>query len=467
MHFSIAVFYKEVAGVNIEAAPRSNTWDDFWQTLPVESLKTNMLLSLWNLHSQPPLYNVYGAFFIKLFYPHHLQYMQYSNIILGSLLSGMLYVLLFHFTRAKVLSLLVALLLALNPSLFLYEAYILYTLLTAFLVVLSIFLLALFSSTKRPAYIYAFVLSLNLLILTRSAYHVIILFVGIPVACILAHKQWRRVLISSLIISLLSIGWYGKNYVKFGFFGGSSWGGFGLWKIAAAYYKGKEFEKLIERRVIQRSVIIDVGVFERPSKFVRYGFNKKSDIDVLSRDDYNNINVIDISQMYRRNALRLIFHDPLRYLGNVLKAYAHYTRPSSRFMHLSFNARKIQSHEAVSSEVLQGHALAPLLSSYDFGPFLFVLLPVSLFLYFITAIRTYRIKKITWVDYIEMDAAMFFAAFLILYTTVVACFLEYGENDRFKFLVEQLAWAFIISAIYRYTSWKSASQEIPVMVSRH
>jgi hypothetical protein len=454
VHFSIAVFYKEIVGIHIESDPGRDTWDGLWQTLPLESLKTNMVHSVWNLHAQPPLYNMYGAFFIKLFYPHHLQYMHYSNIILGSLLSAILYSILVQLTRDKLLSFLVALLLALNPSLFLYEAYILYTLLAAFLVVLSVFFLSLFSSKKRPVYIYAFVLSLNLLILTRSVYHVIILFIGISIACILAGGQWKKTLVVSVIISLLSIGWYGKNYAKFGFFGGSSWGGLGIWKVASAYYTGEELEALVKENVIQ-DIVLDVGVFHRPSSYIMYGFSKESDIDVLSRDDYNNINVIDISRMYRRNALYLILHNPLRYLGNVLKAYAHYTRPSSRLMHLAINAGRMQSHEAISSEVIQGHALAPLLSKYDFGPFIFFLLPVSMVFYFIIPIRTCGISASKWFDYIRADTVLFFAALLILYTTIVSCVFEYGENDRFRFLVEQLIWAFIIGVAYRYSFWKS------------
>ena len=104
VHFSIAVFYKEIVGINIESDPGRDAWDGLWQTLPAESLKANMVHSVWNLHSQPPLYNLYGAFFIKLFYPHHLQYMHYSNIILGSLLSAILYIILVQLTRDKLLS---------------------------------------------------------------------------------------------------------------------------------------------------------------------------------------------------------------------------------------------------------------------------------------------------------------------------------------------------------------------------
>jgi len=72
VHISLALLYKEIVGVNIEADPERNTWDWFWQTLPIESLRFNLWESIWNLHSQPPLYNLYGAFFAKVCYPNHL-----------------------------------------------------------------------------------------------------------------------------------------------------------------------------------------------------------------------------------------------------------------------------------------------------------------------------------------------------------------------------------------------------------
>ncbi len=53
-HLLVALYYKEIVGINIEADPKRNTWDWFWQTLPADLLRNDMLRSLWNLHSQPP-----------------------------------------------------------------------------------------------------------------------------------------------------------------------------------------------------------------------------------------------------------------------------------------------------------------------------------------------------------------------------------------------------------------------------
>jgi len=121
----------------------------------MDALRFNSAESIWDLHSQPPLFNLYGAFFGRLFHPDHLWYMHYSDMVLGSLLSGMMWFIALEFSGSRPLAFVTALALSLNPALVLYEAYPLYTLLAAFLLVLTLFCLALFSLGKRwgPRYL--------------------------------------------------------------------------------------------------------------------------------------------------------------------------------------------------------------------------------------------------------------------------------------------------------------------------
>jgi len=452
VHFSVALGYKHFAGIDIQADPVMNNWDAFWQTLPIDALMNNLAESMWSLHSQPPLYNLYGALLARLFYPQQLQAMYYSNVVLGSLLCGMMYPILRQFTRREGLSFLGALLLALNPAIYLFEAYPLYTLPTAFLVVLSVFCLTLFSSHGRQRYLYAFILCLNLLVLTRSLYHLAILFVAIPFAAILARRNWRKVLVGSIIISALSIGWYGKNCAKFGFFGSSSWSGLGLWKIAVLNYSTQEIDARAEQGVVERAVA-DLYPYSAPSRFVEYGFDRRSDVDVLSRDDYNNINVVAISRMYGRSAIRLIASDPLHYLWNVCGAYRTYSCPSSTYKFVACNAEKMHVHHSISSLVVHGHWLTTklnrLIGRDPFCSLMYFYLPASLIVYGVGLLRESGKSLSKWRDRVRADAVMLFSAFMILYTTVVGCALEYGENVRFKFPIESLLWAFIIAVVYR------------------
>ena len=447
IHLSVAVIYKEIVGINIEEAPVSNTWDDFWQNLPIESLRTRPIESIWNMHAQPPLHNSCMAFFVKFFYPNHLKYLHFGGIILGSLLSGMLFFILLRSTNNRMFSFATALILSINPSMFLYEAYMIYTFLTAFLVGLCVYFLSLYSPEKRAVSIYGFILALNLLILTRSVYHIIILFVAIPFICLLAGQKWRKFLTYSIIISLLSFGWYGKNYIKFGTFAASSWGGLMIWKVASRWYSEEELEALAKDKILD-DVAVKITPF-KPAKLSQFGFNQKSDVDVLSRDNYHNINLINLSKMFSRNGLRLVRHDPVRYFRMVYDNYKkQYCKPSSEFKHIARNAAKIPLHTTLSSRVIQGQAVM----GPSLGSFLFFLLPLSIFLYLLIPIRMCGISGDKWIDYLRSDAVMFSSVIFIFYTTVMVCLFSDGEHSRYKFLVEQILWAFIASVSYRYIS---------------
>lgn len=451
LHLVVALYYKWNVGFSIIAGPDID-WNYFWQTLPLDALRTNVFESLWYFHAQPPLYNAYGALLIGQFYPNHLEVMHYVNIILGSLLSGMMVPILIRFTDNQRFSFIIAAVLALNPTLFLYEAYILYTLPVAFLIVASTFCLANASPKLNTGYLYAFIFVLNLLILTRSLYHVGILLMAIPLACIMAGRQWWRVLAISIIISLMSVGWYYKNFVEFDFFGASSWRGLSIWRIVSFGYSDIDQFELADQGIID-PVVAQHNAFTPPSVYIEAGFNVESTVDVLNQDDFNNINIIAISQLYEDSARRLIDHNQNHYINNVISAYLAFTKPSSQFIHPSFptNAPNMGLHEALSSQYIQGQIFAERYTGLKFGPFVALLLPLTLMLYVLHIVRQCGVSPSRWFLYIQSNAPMIFAAFLIFYTVLVSSLFEFGENERFKVLVEQLMWAFFVGVAYQYS----------------
>jgi hypothetical protein len=457
IHLVLACFYVEVIGLEMISSREGDLWNHYWQMVPSDLLLSKPLESIWNLHGQPPLFNMYGYMFMRMFGHNYIQYMHYTNIIMGALLSGMIYVVLVWLTRSNIAAFFIAALLALNPALFVFEAYPLYTMHTAFLLTASSFCLACYMWKRSSGYIIAFLVSLNLLVMTRSMYHLLILFVGIAIACIIAEQKWKKVLVTAILISIFSIGCYGKNYVKFGFFGTSSWLGSNLWHIAEKGYSDQELSDFAENGIIQRAVI-DQRPFGYPSDFVQYGFNETSHIEMLARDNIHNINFVAISNMFGDNAIKLILHDPLHYVYNVRKAYERYTRPSTQYnkKEVQANAKKIKTHALISSQVFQGQALGRLIGLDSIGPFYFFGVPACIAFYFIVAVRSCGLHAKKWISLIRTDPVTIFILILTTYTTIVGCLFEYGENDRFKFTVEQLSWALMISIIYRLLTKRSA-----------
>ncbi len=456
-HFIVALFYKEIIGLDIAW----REWDGLWQAIPVDLIQTDFWRSLWYFHAQPPLFNVYGAVFIKLFFPAHLQAMYLANIILGSLLSGMLFKILVRFSGNVKFSFAVAFALALSPALILYEAYPLYTLLTAFLVVSSVFCLALFDASRNHRYLYLFILTINALILTRTLYHIVILLFAIPLALFLAGKKWRRMLVTAVLISLFSVGWYGKNWFYFGFFGESSWTGIGLWKIVSPGYGREELQRLAETGEVDEAVV-DLLVFSRPSLFYPYGFTAVSDVPVMNRNDYNNVNILAISRMYRKSALNLIRLHPERYFLNTIMAYVVFTSPPSRFYHLEENAGRMGFHEAFVSQIILGQKYIQQIVPFrdkTMGSILVIILPVTLLIYLWETVKCNRLSRRKWKEYILTEAPLIATVFLILYTTAVSITLEYIENSRFQFLTGHLMWAFIAAVLYRIFAAQKQREE--------
>ncbi len=438
VHLGLGLYYMHGRGLSMTSDPKANSWDFFWQTLPMDAMQKDLWGSLWNLHAQPPLYNLYGFVIHQLFgSANHLVAQHYVQIILGSIMCGMLYPILKHMIRRPRIAFVAALIISLNPVAFLYEAFILYTLLTAFLVVAALFALMRYCETSKLSRLLLFVLLINTLALTRSAYHAILLVPILVLGGILAARQWRRFLILSLLICLPTLGWYAKNQVKFGFFGASSWMGSNMWRSVAADYSKKELRALHKEGVLESDAVAR-KYFDPPSAFVELGYNKTSNVDVLSRNDYNNINMIDISQMHLRNAKQLKHHDPRHYYTNVAQAYRFLCKPSNETRPLTINTHRIMAHVNAASYV-NGRKLASFLNErFDtrFTSLYMLLIPLPLLVLIIRAVIRARLSWPCWIDTIRENAVLITMAGLVFYVTAISCLFEYGENCRFKFSIE-------------------------------
>jgi hypothetical protein len=449
LHIAIALILKFAVGINIQAHPLVGSWDWFYHTIPTANLMQHPLTSIWYLHSQPPLLNLLGALVMHLFYPNHIQALQYLYMVLGAFSVAMSYVICLTFAKSVKLALIVALFLTCSTAFFVYEAYILYDILTTFEITTLVFLLCLYSRSvakRRTGYLVAFLVVLTLLLLTRSLYHLLFLLPCLLIVCVLAGKQWKRLLIVGLCCSLLPLGWYLKNEQQVGVFGGSSWLGLSLWKIAGVRYSHEELQELASQGILDPAVAA-LPAFSRPSAYVQYGFDKLSANAEWARDDFNNINIPALSKLYQVNSLRLIAHDPARYLGTVVTSFLVFCNPASQFADIATNTNKLGRFEFIYADILQLHYPFRLLNTV--GSILLILLPVSLILYGMALIKHCRLSPRRWAEVIRLDAPMLFSALLVLYTVVVCCLLEFGENFRFRFAVEVPMWALIATVHYR------------------
>lgn len=440
VHAGTGIYLRWGRGIDITSDPILNNWDAFWQTLPIRLLKEAPVASLLHCHAQPPLLNVVGLVMHRLFGAgDHLAATHSLQMMLGAFICAMAYALLRHLTGKPGVSFVAAILLALSPALFLYEAFLLYTLLIAFLLMLFVFCLVRFARNRRLRDLLLCTLVLNLLMLTQASFHILLLVPFLAMGAVLAGPLWRRFLAYSLLISTVTLGWYAKNQVLFGFFGASSWMGSNLWRIASANYSPEELRGFHAQGLLDLAAV-ERCYFDRPSTFIPFGFDQTSAVPVLSRDDYNNINMIAIAQMHQRNAIRLIRHDPRHYLSNVAEAYGFFCKPSFQTRPLSENTRRLPT-PVFNLSLLDGRRLLARANArmgtrwtslYQF------LIPAILLAYVGRAFWRCRFSWRAWVALIRHYPVEVALWSLVLYLTTVSILFEHGENCRFKFPLEPL-----------------------------
>ena len=454
LHIGLAIIYQLTTDLSIT---NSWEWDTVVHTIKMDDLRYNLLESFLYLHAQPPLFSVYGVTVDILFGEYRDEAMYVIQVLLGASMCGMSYIILAHYTRNKTIALFVSLILALNPAYFLFEALILYTIHSAFLILSAGFCLLLYQRRAQNRYLYLFVLCINLLVLIRSVYHIAFLIPILILVAILAQENLRRVIIGSMLICLLSVGWYAKNWIVFDSFTSSTWFGMSLWKVARDDYRDDELQELNDLDVLTDNSVIWFRPFMLPSAYPEFE-PVESNIRVLSNDDLYNVVYPKINLFYRENAIRLIQYDIGRYLKSAIRAYGYYSCPSSTYELMENNINTFPaSHQAASVELfhmrglIQDIASRLGLSDEDYGACsnLYVVIPIVILVYPIFLLLHCRINFKKWRETIRRDSVLVFTWGIVTFTTIATSLLEIPENARFKFMIEVPLFIFMTIMAYR------------------
>ena len=446
LHVAVAGSHAAFSGVRL-AASEWLSWNAFWQVLPIELLDEYLGRALWNLHMQPPLWNLFGALLRRLFGDAFYPAMHVVHVALGALLSAMLFRLLVQLTARPRLSLGVALLFALNPALFLYEAYALYPLLVAFLITWLVWLVGRFQAGRSSAALLGAVVVANALVLTRSLYHPLLVGLVAAGATALAAPRRARFAGLALLVSLPTALWVVKNEVRFGVGGTSSWFGQNLWRTVSSNYSREELARLAEGGIVAPAAA-RLWAFSRPFAYREYGFARVAGVPELDGDHLNNINIIAISRMYGASAIRLLRHDGVRGLRGSARSVLVYTAPESRFPHLMANRLRIAWHDRVYSGWLLGDDWLRIPGDLGASGPVFALLALT---GAVTGARRIRAERraaaIGWLEWARLNPTVSVAALLVGYNFAVGCLFDFGENQRFKFEVVALWWLLIAWAL--------------------
>jgi len=454
------------AGVRFDMS----TLPQFFQFVAPALLKANLGQSLWYLHSQPPMFNLFLGIVLNLFPGHEAAVCAACYVLLGLAFAVTLFLLLRGFGISDGLSAAASALYIASPTVVLYENWLFYAYPVTVLLLLSALLWQRFVNRGRFVDALAFFVCAATVALTWSLFHLVWLF-GLAVALLLLRRrEWRKVLAAAAIPLLVVTYWYGKNLVQFGQFTGSTWFGMNFARIAGIAVSDQELRMMRNSGAI--SAVSLVHPFRSPDEY--YSAVPKprpTGIAVLDQEkkpsgasNLNNIVYVAVSRQYGRDALRILAAYPDAYLRGLVEAYLDYFLPASSYAFLAVNNAHIAGFARFVNTALNGslsqHWDARLASDQPVRYILQGLLNVGWFLFlayavvFILGLVLLRRRSL----FRALRLPMMFLWLNIAWVTLVSNTVEVGENNRFRFTADPLVFVFLLVVAVTFLGVKATLQ---------
>jgi hypothetical protein len=430
----------------------------FYQFIDPKLFNNRLFESLWYLHGQPPLFNLFTGLLYQWFSPQS-RIFQFLFFVLGLVFSLVLYWLGLRLGLRRWVSALLAAWFMVSPATVLYENLYFYTYPVAFLLVFAALALGKFLETENTWWGVGFFGLIAALCLTWALFHLawmiaVILLVGFY------SRNWRRLAVVSLLPVLVVFGWYAKNHVLFRSFGASSWAGMNLSHVTflSPLTPQPVRDELVEQGALPpypieeafRSVEFYEGFMPVPPP---HGIPVLDEpLKSTEAVNFNHSFYLDLSDRMLWDALDFIRARPDLYLASVTQGFR-------IFFHSSTDYLLLKDKPAPQLETWWDRIFYGQMSAYGDDPanrwesdpryvgWWLVVTYAAAILYGVKIIFAPGRSSPVFV------AVVAFMTFTIVYFTVMANFMDLGENNRFRFsldpLVLLLFGAFLQSLIIR------------------
>lgn len=447
----------------------------FWfhQILDLNLLRSSLSESIFYLHSQPPLFNLYIGLVLKIFPLFYSAFFNFTYLLLGLICTFGLYFLSEKLTGKKISSFLITSLYISTPPVILYENWLFYSYPVTVLLLLSAVLFAKFEERGNFIYGFIFFSILAAIVLLRSLFHPLWFLLIIILMVIYYRKYWKVILLSSALPLIIVLALVIKNEVLFGTMT-SSWFGMNFAHITISNLPFDRIDSLISQKNFSK--IAGIKPFSHPADYRQFVKNPKY-WNVPCLDDtfqnygrgvnYNNSIYIEVSKMYLKDDLAAIKNEPLNYLNGVCAAsYLFFREPNDVTIFFDKNKEKIPGYYRLYNHFIYGQ-----LSSYNILPdykkyelkkegfnielfkytgIFSAIIFIIVFIY--TIIFLFKNSKLKPPNY----ATIFYILLNIIYVFIVSNLFEVGENNRFRFNIEPLI---LVLFIWLLSQKKSVTPE--------
>jgi hypothetical protein len=446
MIFAVSRLGYYLAGVRFDARPILH----YYQFIDPELLKHTLFKSLFYLHVQPPGWNLYAGAVLKLFPRSYALAFQAIYLLLGLGICWSCYHLMRICGVSRWLALTLSVWFIVSPGVVLFENYLLYEYLVAFLLTIAAVALVHFFQDSRSIWLILFSTALFGLVLVRNFFHLAYFVAIMAVLAVLSRTRRRTVILCGALPLLAILGLYTKNWILFGSFSGSTWMGMNMDVITAHQLSSEEANAFVSRGIISPVSLLDLG---SPIDLYRPYIQMPASTGVPVLDDcvtstgatnFNCLAFLQVQRIYTEDGVALLKNYPVVYLRSVEAAWFSYFLPAGDFPFFDLNRPKIhaldriwnivffgQFKEASDRKELRrlvaGGARASLVL-YS-GLFLMIGFP-ALWLWGIYYLATGVRRKI-----LDRPVAILMGFLLlnITYVSAIANFLSSFENNRYRF----------------------------------
>ncbi len=430
-----------------------------WQFIDPYLLKHDLWRSLFYLHSQPPLLNLFTGLGLQLF-PQ-----SYSQVFHGFfLMGGLLLTLAIYFLGQKLglpdfLCLLLAGWFAVSPATIVYENWYAYAYpLTVALAAAGVFL-ARYIANPKPIDGVLFSLALAGMALTWGLFHLVWL-VGCFALVVFVFRGRPRKWLPLLPALLLVLGWYAKNEILYGSFTASSWGGMNLSKIATLDIPEDTRERWAKEGLV--SDLAPLAPFRSPEKYLDYFPDTPiTGIPLLDQEsystgfpNYHSLVHVAASRQTFSDAIRMIRLVPRHYALNVLRATYIFFHSASDYEHVYWIRQPVDGLDTLWNRVFywqwdKDEGFVVMGSSFAPGHVAWAL-PIAFVLAFAGSLKYLWDRRTSLTE--TQPALVLFMLWNILFVSAASLLLDIGENNRFRFVIDPfllLLCAFVVREIIR------------------
>ena len=310
-----------------------------WQLLPLNLLRHDLLRSVWNLHSQPPLYNLYCGLLLHL--PAGLRSPAAAAVAaaLGLVLAATTYLLMVELGVGVKAAVALTVVVVADPALILYQEWLSWSYPSAVGLTAGGFALARSARTGSARWAAAGLSCFAAVLLIDTTFQWPWLVAAAAVAVAAAGRRGRRAVLAAVAVPVLVVGgWYAKTAVQFGTATTSSWLGMNLYQTTLDHAPPAQVARLVAEGTL--TPLAEVAPFASVATYSpRFTRSHPTGVPALDQvsgpegvPNFNNSVYVAVSAKYLADDLAYLRARPGRYARSVGRAVRLWSVPADQYL---------------------------------------------------------------------------------------------------------------------------------------